>query len=166
MSNYNYNYNYSILYQIDVILLKSTSVLLRSPTSHPKLRDSIWCAPPDTRQHRSFRSPLPFPPTTLPIVEWSTPNCKLKVWDGKLDSRRKGSGLQKEGRCPVSGGAHQFKTQGLYGKLEFRATKRGLRREGRCLVSGGAHQILNSRLGMGSWTSEGKEEDFGRKGAV
>ena len=77
----------------------------------------------------------------------------------EVDFRRKGVV-----QCRV--GHTNLKLKVWYGKLDFRATKRGLRREGRCLVSGGAHQILNSRLGMGSWTSEGKEEDFGRKGAV
>ena len=69
-------------------------------------------------------------------------------WKGKRTS---------EGRAlsSVGWGTPNFKLQGSDGMLDLSGKGRGLRKEGRSLVSGGAHQFLNSRVGMGSWTSEG-----------
>ena len=92
----------------------------------------------------------------LSSVGWGTTNFKLKGWCGKLDLSGKGRGLRKEGSCLVWGwGTPILKLEDWDGMLDLSGKGRGLRKEGRSLVSGGAHQFLNSRVGMGSWTSEG-----------
>ena len=70
-------------------------------------------------------------------------------WKGKRTS-------EERALSSVGWGTPDFKLKGWNGKLDLSGKGRGLWKEGRCLVSGGVHQFLNSRVGMGSWTSEGK----------